>query len=166
MIATEEAKYTIFKRIVAELKNSDAEHDIKQPRTLNRYFEDGLKTAALCGAGSFYMLIFMACSWIRADLRKVNRTMCGSIAKLIRCPPGRHIICHLYILLNSLPDTVVGCMVTKYIIPAVVHLRQQYPISLHMILPLDSLGLGHLTDMIDCRDICSSDTVLDGLCYK
>ncbi len=166
MITTKESKYTIFKRIVAEFKHSDAEQGIKQPRTLNRYFEDGLKTAALCCAGSFYMLIFMACSQMHADLRKLNGPMCGRIAKLIRYPPGRHVICHLHILLNLLPDTAVGRKVTKYIIPAVALLWQQYTISLHVILPLDSLGLGHLAGTIDCQDICSSDTVLDGLFYK
>ena len=87
MVATKEAKYTVFNRIIEELKKSDA-NNLKQPRTLGRYLQDGLTTAALCGAGSFYMLILMSCSRIRPEVRKLNGPMCGRVAKLIRCPPG------------------------------------------------------------------------------
>lgn len=87
MVATKEAKYTIFNRIIEELKKSGA-NNLKQARTLCRYLQDGLTTAALCGAGSFYMLILMSCSRIRPEVRKLNGPMCGRVAKLIRCPPG------------------------------------------------------------------------------
>lgn len=89
MVATKEAKYTVFNRIIEELKKSQADaNNLKQPRTLGRYLQDGLTTAALCGAGSFYMLILMSCSRIRPEVRKLNGPMCGRVAKLIRCPPG------------------------------------------------------------------------------
>jgi hypothetical protein len=82
-----ETKYSIYKRIVEELKKSGA-NKVKQARTLDRYMQDGIKTAVLCGAGSFYMLILMSCSRIRPEVHKLKGPMCGRVAKLIRCPPG------------------------------------------------------------------------------
>jgi len=87
MTTYHQAKYTIFGRIIDESK-----HDldgVKDARTLDRYFQDGLMTAALCGAGSFYMLFLMASSRIRPEIRKLNGPMQGRVAKLIRCPPGK-----------------------------------------------------------------------------
>jgi hypothetical protein len=63
-------------------------------------------------------------------------------------------------------DNAIGRKVTRHIIPAVAHLRQLYPISLKMILPLESLGLEHLTDTINCQDIRSCDDIFDTFQYK
>ena len=99
MASTRDAKYKIFNRIVDELKKSSTQ-EIKHSRTLDRYFQDGLTIASLCGAGSFYMLILIACSRLRPELRKLNGTMCGRVAKLIRCPPGKCLDRLLFILLT------------------------------------------------------------------
>jgi hypothetical protein len=85
MASYHQAKYTIFKRII----NESEPDGVKDTHTLDRYFQDGLMTAALCGAGSFYMLFLMASSRIRPEIRKLNGTMQGRVAKLIRCPPGK-----------------------------------------------------------------------------
>ena len=85
MAASSQAKYTIFQRIISE---SDPD-GVSNARTLDRYFQDGLMTAVLCGAGSFYMLFLMAASRIRPEIRKLKGSMQGRIAKLIRCPPGK-----------------------------------------------------------------------------
>lgn len=85
MASYHQAKYTIFGRIISESEPDG----VKDTRTLDRYFQDGLMTAALCSAGSFYMLFLMASSRIRPEVRKLNGTMQGRVAKLIRCPPGK-----------------------------------------------------------------------------
>jgi hypothetical protein len=85
MASYHQAKYTIFGRIISESEPDG----VKDTRTLDRYFQDGLMTAALCGTGSFYMLFLMASSRIRPEVRKLNGTMQGRVAKLIRCPPGK-----------------------------------------------------------------------------
>jgi hypothetical protein len=81
-----------------------------------------------------------------------------------------HLVSVLLFFLVSNPtfwtDSAIGRKVTRYIIPAVAHLRQLYPISLKMILPLESLGLGHLTDTINCQDIRSCDDIFDTFLYK
>jgi len=166
--ATKEAKYTIFNRIIEELRKLDPSglKPIKQACTLSCYFKDGLKTAVLCGAGSFYMLILMACSRIRPEIRKLNGPMCGRVVKLIRCPPGEYLLIFLVSFLTSTADTALGRKVTRHIISVVAHLHQLYPISLKLILLLESLRLGHLIDEIDCQDIRSSDDVFDALQYK
>lgn len=106
MTRTKKAKNTIFKQIIAELGNSGSEggQRVRQGRTLCRYLQDGLTTAALCGAGSFYMLILMACSRIRPEIRLLDGPMAGRIAKLFRCPPGmiRSDVCSHTNLLTSL----------------------------------------------------------------
>jgi hypothetical protein len=63
-------------------------------------------------------------------------------------------------------DSAIGRKVTGYIIPAVAHLRQLYPINLKMILPMESLGLKHITDTINCQDIQSCDELFDSFQYK
>jgi len=85
MAARRQAKYAVYRHII---KESDAD-GVTNERTLDRYFQDGLTTAAWCGAGSFYMLFLMASSRIRPEIRKLNGSMQGRIAKLIRCPPGK-----------------------------------------------------------------------------
>jgi hypothetical protein len=81
-----------------------------------------------------------------------------------------HLVSVLLFFLVSNPtfwtDSAIGRKVTRHIIPAVAHLRQLYPISLKMILPLESLGLGHLTDTINCQDIRSCDDIFDTFLYK
>jgi hypothetical protein len=163
--ATKEAKYGIFNKIIGELKKSGS-NNLKHNRTLDRYFQDGLTTAQLCGAGSFYMLILISCSRIRPEVRKIRGPMCGRIAKLIRCPPGECFIIVLFSDSTCWTDSAIGRKVTRHIIPAVAHLRQLYPISLKMILPLESLGLEHLTDTVNCQDILSCDNVFDTFQYK
>lgn len=63
-------------------------------------------------------------------------------------------------------DSAIGRKVTRHIIPAVAHLHQLYPINLKMILPTESLGLGHITDTINCQDIRSCDEIFDTFQYK
>lgn len=172
MVATKKAKYTIFHCIIEELKKSDSScDDLKQARTLAHYLQDGLITAALCSAGSFYMLILMSCSRIKAEVRKLNGPMCGRVAKLIHCPPGE---CFIIVFLVQVrvsdltcwTETAMGRKVKRQMIPAVTHLCQFYPISLKMILPLESLGLGHLTGTINCQDIQSCDDIFDSFLDK
>jgi hypothetical protein len=85
MASYHQAKYTIFGRIIKESEPDG----IKDTCTLDCYFQDGLMTAALCGAGSFYMLFLMASSRIRPEIWKLNGTMQGCVAKLIHCPSGK-----------------------------------------------------------------------------
>ena len=164
MVASRQAKYAIFNRVLEE---SDAD-GVKDARTLDRYFMDGLMTAALCGAGSFYMLLLLASSRIRPEIRKVTATMRGRIAKLIRCPPGKNILARssMHLMFVAI-DSPIGRKITRFIIPAITHLWQLYPISLKAILPVESLYLGAtVSELIDCRDIDASDAILDSLLYK
>jgi len=62
-------------------------------------------------------------------------------------------------------DSPIGHKVTQFLIPAIAHLRQLYPISLKMILPVERLQLGPNSEVIDCRDLKVSDTLLDGIIY-
>ena len=153
-----------MKSVIQELAKTDG-WNLKNKRTLDRYLHDGLSTAVLCGAGSFYMLILMACSRIRPEVRNLNGPMCGRVAKLIRCPPSAYLIYFPPIFFTGHAETAIGRKVTRHIIPAIAHLRQLYPISLTMILPMENLKLGHLVDEIDCQDIRSSDDVFDSFHY-
>ena len=49
---------------------------------------DGMSIATLCGAGSFYILILLACSRAQSEIRKIDSAMINCLAKLIRCPTG------------------------------------------------------------------------------
>ena len=119
MVASRQAKYAIFNRVVEE-SDSDG---VKDPRILNQYFMDGLITAALCGAGSFYMLLLLASSRICPEIHRVTATMHGRIAKLIHCPPGKNILVwsSMHLMFVGI-DSPIGRKITRFIIPAIAHL--------------------------------------------
>ena len=96
MLKTGKQKYTIFTELETFVQTERQDivamahsSTVYKRRTLDRYFMDGMAVAALCGAGSFYILILLASSRARAELRWIDGTMVSRLAKLLRCPTGK-----------------------------------------------------------------------------
>ncbi len=143
MQATQKPKYTIFTELRVYVERCHPEipdaSTIFSRRTLDRYFMDGISIAALCGAGSFYILILLACSRARTEIRKIDGTMINRLAKLIRCPTGIFYLTTKGLLTDYYLDTPEGRLVKGDIIPAIAHMCQLYPLLLKVILPSTTL---------------------------
>ena len=138
MQATQKPKYTIFTELQEYVERCHPEipdaSTIFSCHTLDHYVMDGMSIAALCGAGSFYILILLACSRARTEICKIDGTMINHLAKLIRCLTGIFYPTTKGLLTDYYPDTPKGRLVKGDIIPAIAHMHQLYPLLLKVIL--------------------------------
>ncbi|KAF9529451.1 hypothetical protein CPB83DRAFT_893541 [Crepidotus variabilis] len=119
-------------------------------RTLHRYMGDGTKVAALCAAGSFHMLLFLSCTRMRSEFRKIKGENFLRLTKAIRCPP----------------DSPIGRAILQDVIPAILYAFQLIPLHLRMIFPSTFLEEIYGTETVDCTDLLTTDEIFEAFAFN
>ncbi|KAF9521729.1 hypothetical protein CPB83DRAFT_185036 [Crepidotus variabilis] len=145
-------KYQLLDQIASKVKFRRRSGKIASytGRGLERYLADGIKVAALCAAGSFNMVIFLSCTRMRAELRKIPAEIFLRLTKAIRCPP----------------NSALGRLIARDVITAVQYSFQLYLIKLHMLFPTRFLEQKYGSSIVDCTDLCATDEILEGFFFN
>ncbi|KAF8906949.1 hypothetical protein CPB84DRAFT_1844084 [Gymnopilus junonius] len=116
---------------------------------LRRFLAHGVATIRLAGAGSVYMLIFIASAKIKTELSSIDGATIGVLARFIRCPTE---------------DSSLGCMIRDSLIPAIALLRKEYLVRMTVFFPVAFLQTLYITEDVNCTDLNATDTILDNFC--
>ena len=71
-----------------------------------------------------------------------------------------------YRLIEVIQDSALGRKVCDSIIPAVVHLRQLYPLKMDMIFPATFLNTQSWITELDCTNLAQTDEFFDSFVYQ
>ncbi|PPR03551.1 hypothetical protein CVT26_006107 [Gymnopilus dilepis] len=113
---------------------------------MRNFLAHGVAAIRLAGAGSIYMLVFIASAKIKTELSSIDGPSIGVLARFIRCPTE---------------DSALGRMIKHSLIPAVALLRKEHPVRMTVFFPVAFLQTLYVTDDVDCTNLHASDAILD-----